>query len=96
MQHRGTFASAYANARQEWKKASGPRLMDLCHCTASGGDGCYRDAPGKGEFKVLDTVTRQVGFFDFPSWMDIAKVQALIEGHFGCGAYEVNHGVWVV
>ncbi len=96
MQARGKFSSEYAIKRQPWMKGSGPRLMDLCRCTAQGGDGCYRDAPSIDEFKVLDTATREVGFFDRPSWLDSAKVQRLVEGHFGVGAYEVNHGVWVV
>jgi hypothetical protein len=95
--YRGKFSDRHAQPVQSWKKDSGHRLMDcalavweLAECPKT------MCPPGEGEFVVLDYVTREAAYFEWPLGADALQIHKMIQGHFGVGALRLFPGVWVV
>ncbi len=91
--HRGTFAHRYALERQ---KGHEPRLMELSLYYVPEGSDNYFDRVDEGEFCVVDVVTRQKGWFEWPDGWEVLDVHRKIEAHFGASAFRVGPRVWFV
>lgn len=97
MQTRGKFSDKYAQPVQPWKKASGARLMDCNLSTWAVVESPVRPSPPcDGEFLVLDKVRQEIGYFQWPEWFDSARIEQMIEGHFGVSSVRLFDRVWVV
>ena len=94
---RGSFHSRYSLAKEKRLcTTTGVRLLDCMLCVAPYGDPEYFDAPGAGEFAVVDVVTKEKAWFEMPHGCTPEMVTGMIESTFAATAYRVGNKLWFV
>lgn len=97
--HRGTFHERYLKAkdvRDHTSRVVWPRLLDCLVCVAQSDDPEYMQACDKGEFAVVDVVTKEKAWFEMPFNATPEIVTAMVESHFGASAFRVGPKLWFV
>ena len=96
-QARGSFRSVYAFKKDEpYRHGKGLRLLDCLICFWDHESGAYFNAPGAGEFCVVDVVTKEKAWFELPFGATPETITAMIRSHFAADAFRVGDRLWFV
>lgn len=93
---RGDFHRPYVERREDrlWRKQH--RLMDLMTVIVPEGDPEYLAEPEPGEFCVIDTRTREKGYFEHAPGLDADRITGMASSHFEATAVQVGPSLWFV
>jgi hypothetical protein len=94
---RATFHARYAipnNMRD--KRNLWPRLAECCICIRNLQAIDYMAPAADGEFVVVDVVTREKAWFEWPEGMPAGEIGRIVEGHFDSAAFRVGERIWFV
>ncbi len=92
---RGSFHSRYLRDSDK-RPGKTPRLLDCLIAIAATDDPDYFDAPEAAEFAVVDVVTKEKAWFEFPYGCTPEMVTGMIESTFASEAFRVGEKVWLV
>jgi hypothetical protein len=95
---RGSFHDSYALTKNKTATTAwdGFRLLDLMLSVVRPEHPDYLEMPAPGEFAVIDTVTKEKGWFEAPTGITDEKVTSMIASTFDASAYLVAHNLWIV
>ena len=96
-QARGHFGQRYAFGPDKRDTGNRHRLGDLMVSYQSTRDGSEPPPADKNQFAVIDTVRREVGFFERQEkGTEPADIQRMVESFFNCRAVCITASIWVV
>lgn len=94
---RGTFHQTYAfKPNSEPWRGKRHRLLDCTLVIAQLGDPDYLTDPAPAEFAVLDTWTKEKGWFEFPFDYTTDMITGMIAACFGVTPVQIADRIWYV